>query len=71
MSNTHKGTVKWFNPAKGYGFLVPDDSGKDVFIHASAVEQAGLKTLKEGTRLEYQLVENRGKMAAGNLKVIS
>ncbi len=62
------GTVKWFNPEKGFGFIVPDDGGKDVFVHISAVEQAGLRTLDEGQKLEYELQENRGKEAAGNLK---
>lgn len=63
------GTVKWFNPTKGFGFIVPDDGGKDVFVHISAVEKAGLKTLNEGQKVEYELQENRGKMAATNLKV--
>lgn len=67
MSNS--GTVKWFNPTKGFGFIVPDDGGKDVFVHISAVEKAGLKTLNEGTRVEYELQENRGKMAATNLQI--
>jgi len=62
------GTVKWFNPEKGFGFIVPDDGGKDVFVHISAVEQAGLSTLNEGQKVEYDLQENRGKEAAGNLK---
>lgn len=63
------GTVKWFNPTKGFGFIVPDDGGKDVFVHISAVEKAGLKTLNEGQKVEFELQENRGKMAASNLKV--
>lgn len=62
------GTVKWFNPEKGYGFIVPDDGGKDVFVHITAVEAAGLKTLDEGQKVEFDLEENRGKQAAGNLK---
>ncbi|HOO82648.1 MAG TPA: cold-shock protein [Alphaproteobacteria bacterium] len=62
------GTVKWFNPEKGYGFIVPDNGGKDVFVHISAVEAAGLRTLDEGQKVEYELQENRGKEAAGNLK---
>ena len=62
------GTVKWFNPEKGFGFIVPDDGGKDVFVHISAVEEAGMKTLDEGQKLEFDLQENRGKEAAGNLK---
>ncbi|MEZ5814859.1 MAG: cold-shock protein [Alphaproteobacteria bacterium] len=62
------GTVKWFNPDKGFGFIVPDDGGKDVFVHITAVEAAGMKTLEEGQKVEYELQENRGKEAAGNLK---
>jgi CspA family cold shock protein len=62
------GTVKWFNPDKGFGFIVPDDGGKDVFVHITAVEAAGMKTLDEGQKVEYELQENRGKEAAGNLK---
>ena len=63
------GTVKWFNPTKGFGFIVPDNGGKDVFVHISAVEKAGLKTLNEGQKVEYELQENRGKEAATNLRV--
>jgi cold shock protein len=62
------GTVKWFNKEKGYGFIVPDDGSKDVFVHISAVEAAGLKTLNEGQKVTYDLQENRGKQAASNLK---
>ena len=54
------GQVKWFNPTKGYGFIQPSDGGKDVFVHISAVERAGLSTLNEGQRVEYELVSNRG-----------
>jgi cold shock protein len=64
-----KGTVKWFNPAKGYGFIQPQGGGKDVFVHISAVERAGLQSLNDGQVVEYELVENRGKTAAENLKV--
>ena len=64
------GTVKWFNPQKGFGFILPEGGGKDVFVHISAVERAGLLTLNEGQRLEYELVSDRGKTAAGNLKVM-
>ena len=62
------GTVKWFNATKGFGFIAPDDGGKDVFVHISAVERAGLPTLNEGDRLEFELeVDRRGKHAAVNL----
>ncbi len=63
------GTVKWFNPTKGYGFIQPEDGSKDVFVHISAVERAGLSTLNENQVVEYDLVENRGKSSAENLKV--
>jgi CspA family cold shock protein len=64
------GTVKWFNPTKGYGFIQPDGGGgKDVFVHISAVERAGLSTLNEGQQVEYELVSDRGKESTGNLKV--
>ena len=62
------GTVKWFNPTKGYGFIQPQDGSKDVFVHVSAVERAGLSSLNEGQVVEYEVVSNRGKMAAENLK---
>jgi CspA family cold shock protein len=62
------GTVKWFNPTKGYGFIQPQDGGKDVFVHISAVERAGLSSLNEGQVVEYELVSNRGKQSAENLK---
>jgi CspA family cold shock protein len=63
------GTVKWFNPTKGYGFIQPQDGGKDVFVHISAVERAGLSSLNEGQQVEYEIVSNRGKSSAENLKV--
>lgn len=66
----HSAIVKWFNPAKGFGFLVPDNGGSDVFVHISAVEKAGLKTLNEGQRVTYDLQNNRGKDAAANIKII-
>ena len=65
-----RGTVKWFNPTKGYGFIQPDGGGKDVFLHISAVEQAGLSTLNEGAKVEYEVVADRGKESAGKLKVM-
>ena len=65
-----RGTVKWFNPTKGYGFIQPDGGGKDVFLHISAVEQAGLSTLNEGAKVEYEVVSDRGKESAGKLKVM-
>jgi CspA family cold shock protein len=64
-----KGTVKWFNSQKGYGFIQPAGGGKDVFVHISAVERAGLSSLNEGQTVEFELVENRGKSAAENLRV--
>ena len=63
------GTVKWFNAQKGYGFIQPEAAGADVFVHISAVERAGLSTLNENQVVEYDLVENRGKASAENLKV--
>ncbi|HEY9236188.1 MULTISPECIES: cold-shock protein [Phenylobacterium] len=62
------GTVKWFNGTKGYGFIQPDNGGKDVFVHISAVERAGLRGLNEGQKLEFQEREERGKVAAVDLK---
>jgi CspA family cold shock protein len=64
-----RGTVKWFNSQKGYGFIQPQSGGKDVFVHISAVEKAGLTGLNEGQTLEYEEVSNRGKSSAENLKV--
>ena len=63
------GTVKWFNPTKGYGFIQPDNGGKDVFEHISAVERAGLTTLNEGAKVSYEEKDNRGKTSAENLRV--
>lgn len=65
-----KGTVKWFNTQKGYGFIQPDDGGKDVFVHATAVERAGMSALVEGQKIGYELVTDRGKTSAGNLQKI-
>ena len=65
------GTVKWFNTTKGFGFITPDDGGKDAFVHISAVERAGLKHLTEGQKIEFDLVQDRrGKMSAENLKPV-
>ena len=65
------GTVKWFNPAKGYGFIEPEDGGNDAFVHISAVERSGLTTLREGQKVEYELVPgDKGKSAADNLVVL-
>jgi CspA family cold shock protein len=63
------GTVKWFNATKGYGFIQPDTGGKDVFVHISAVERAGLSSLNEGAKVSYEVVANRGKESAENLRV--
>jgi cold shock protein len=63
------GTVKWFNPTKGFGFIQPDSGGKDVFVHISAVEKAGMNTLNEGAKVSYEVVANRGKESAENLRV--
>jgi len=62
------GTVKWFNPVKGFGFIQPSDGGRDVFVHISAVERAGLGSLTEGQRVSYEVTIERGKQAATNLK---
>ena len=64
------GTVKWFNSTKGYGFIQPQGGGKDVFVHISAVERAGLATLNEGQQVQYEVVENCGKSSAENLKIL-
>jgi CspA family cold shock protein len=63
------GTVKWFNATKGFGFIQPDNGGKDVFVHISAVEKAGLSSLNEGAKVSYEEKENRGKTSAENLRV--
>jgi CspA family cold shock protein len=68
-SDVATGTVKWFNPAKGLGFIQPDSGGKDVFVHISAVEKAGLSSLNEGAKVSYEEKENRGKTSAENLRV--
>ncbi|NBO18948.1 MAG: cold-shock protein [Proteobacteria bacterium] len=63
------GTVKWFNPAKGFGFIQPDNGGADAFVHISALERAGLSTLEEGARVSYDLATEKGKTSAVNLKL--
>jgi CspA family cold shock protein len=63
------GTVKWFNAAKGYGFIMPQEGGRDVFVHITAVQAAGLKGLNDGQKVSYELVTERGKTAAANLKL--
>jgi CspA family cold shock protein len=65
------GTVKWFNPAKGYGFIEPDDGGKDAFVHISAVERAGLSSLNEGQKISFEVQQGQnGKASAENLSII-
>lgn len=64
-----QGTVKWFNATKGFGFIQPDSGGPDVFVHISAVEKAGLRGLNEGQKVSYDIVTEKGKSSAGNLKV--
>jgi cold shock protein len=67
-----KGTVKWFNAQKGFGFIAPDDGGSDAFVHISAVERAGMGELREGQKVTFELVSDRksGKMSADNLKAL-
>ena len=65
------GTVKWFNVTKGYGFIEPDDGGKDVFVHITAVQRSGMEGLNEGQKIAYDMQEGRnGRMAASNLKTV-
>ena len=67
-STMARGTVKWFNSQKGYGFIQPTDGGRDVFVHISAVERAGLSSLNEGQQIEFEIEDNRGKSSAVNLR---
>ncbi len=65
------GTVKWYNPEKGYGFIQPDDKSTDVFVHMSAVEKAGLSILSEGQKVSYDIENSRGKTSAVNIQTVS
>lgn len=65
------GIVKWFNPTKGYGFIQPDQGGNDVFVHISAVQEAGLSTLAESQKLNYEVTSNKGKVSATEIKIIN
>ena len=65
------GTVKWFNTNKGYGFIEPDDGGKDEFIHISAVEKSGLKTLLENQKITFEINQDKGRSSAANIKIVS
>ena len=64
------GSVKWFNETKGYGFIMPQDGGKDVFVHVTAVQAAGLKGLADGQKISYEVTMERGKAAATNLRLL-
>ncbi|ADU14318.1 cold-shock protein [Asticcacaulis excentricus] len=64
------GTVKWFNSIKGFGFIQPDEGGIDVFVHASAVESAGLRSLSDGQKVSYEVQLDRGRSSASNLQII-
>jgi CspA family cold shock protein len=67
------GTVKWFNPDKGFGFIAPDEGGNDAFVHVSAVQRAGISDLREGQKVEFDLVQDRrsGKLSADNLRLVA
>ena len=64
------GKVKWYNSQKGYGFIAPDDGGKDVFVHATALEAAGVRSLNDGQAVSFELQSDRGKTSAGQLKLL-
>ncbi len=66
------GTVKWFNPARGFGFIQPEDGGEDVFVHISAVDQAGMRGLNEGQKVSFEMIADKrnGKTSAGNLAAV-
>jgi CspA family cold shock protein len=70
IQNMATGTVKWFNATKGFGFIMPGDGGKDVFVHVTAVQAAGLRGLNDGQKVTYEVVMERGKAAATNLKLL-
>lgn len=70
MDSPNKGTIKWFNAQKGFGFIVPDNGGKDVFLHITALERAGFKTIADGTKITYDLQTERGKTAAVNIRIV-
>ncbi len=65
-----KGTLKWFNAKKGYGFICPENGEKDVFIHITALEKAGIRNIREGQPLNYEIYDDRGRQAAGNIKLV-
>jgi CspA family cold shock protein len=64
------GSVKWFNPSKGYGFITPDGGGKDIFVHISALETSGIKNLSENQKVSYDEARNKDRISAGNIKLI-
>lgn len=64
------GNVKWFNPVKGFGFIQPEEGGSDIFVHISAVERAGLKSLQDGQKVSYELENNKGRTSAIDLRII-
>ena len=68
--NMTTGTVKWFNSRKGYGFIQPENGGKDVFVHITKLEEKGLRKLYEGQRVSYEIYDDRGRIAAGNIKLL-
>tara|TARA_B100000989_G_scaffold4911_1_gene3446 strand:- start:177 stop:383 length:207 start_codon:yes stop_codon:yes gene_type:complete len=64
------GSVKWFNPSKGYGFIAPDDGSKDIFVHISALETSGIKSLSENQKVTYDEARNKDRISAGNIKLV-
>ena len=64
------GSVKWFNPSKGYGFIAPDDGSKDIFVHISALETSGIKNLSENQKVTYDEARNKDRISAGNIKLV-